>query len=230
MLSSDRYFDWRGKDVSRLEGFSDAAFAMTLTLLAVSSVVPRSFEQLFEIMKDFFAFTITFAVLIMIWVEHYLFFRRYGIRDGYTITLNSVLLLLVLFYVYPLKFMTTSLIKEFFGIGTGVGSGGADMTGLMVFYSAGYLAIFLIFTLLYLHAWRSRDSLDLGPAEQVLTRCGIRSALIHVAFGTTSILIALSLPAGFLRYSGMIYFLIGPVMFVHGMAMGRAVEKAWDGS
>lgn len=72
-------------------------------------------------MEDFFAFTLTFAVLIMIWVEHYLFFRRYGIRDGYAITLNSVLLLLVLFYVYPFKFLTTSLIREFFGIGSGVG-------------------------------------------------------------------------------------------------------------
>ena len=72
--------------------------------------------------------------------------------------------------------------------------------------------------------------MDLGPAEQVLTRCGIRSALIHVAFGTTSILIALLLPAGFLRYSGMIYFLIGPAMFVHGMAMGRAVEKTVRGA
>ena len=72
----DRYFDWRGKDVSRLEGFSDAAFALMLTLLAVSSVVPDSFDRLFRIMEDFFAFTLTFAILIMIWVEHYLFFRR----------------------------------------------------------------------------------------------------------------------------------------------------------
>ena len=57
----DRYFDWRGKDVSRLEGFSDAAFALMLTLLAVSSVVPDSFERLFTIMEDFFAFTLTFT-------------------------------------------------------------------------------------------------------------------------------------------------------------------------
>lgn len=104
------------------------------------------------------------------------------------------------------------------------------MTWLMVFYSAGYLAIFLIFALLYVHAWRQRGTLDLGPVERVLTRCGIRSALIHVAFGTTSILIVLLLPKGLQPLSGMIYFLIGPVMFVHGGAMGWAVEKAAHGT
>ena len=59
LLRIDRYFDWRGKDISRLEGFSDAAFALMLTLLVVSSVVPNSYEGLVESMADFPAFALT---------------------------------------------------------------------------------------------------------------------------------------------------------------------------
>ena len=64
LLRIDRYFDWRGKDISHLEGFSDAAFALMLTLLVVSSVVPNSYEGLVESMADFPAFALTFAVLV----------------------------------------------------------------------------------------------------------------------------------------------------------------------
>ncbi|NIV14887.1 MAG: DUF1211 domain-containing protein [Aliifodinibius sp.] len=39
----DQEFRWRGGDVSRMEGFSDAVFAFALTLLVVSLQVPNSF-------------------------------------------------------------------------------------------------------------------------------------------------------------------------------------------
>src|SRR6185295_14776646 len=104
---------WRGHEVSRLEGFSDTVFAFALTLLVVALEVPHSYDKLMELMKGFPAFACSFALLIWIWSEHNTFFRRYGLQDAWTITLNAVLLFLVLFYVYPLKFMFESMFSQF---------------------------------------------------------------------------------------------------------------------
>src|SRR5688572_33363051 len=88
----------RRHDISRLEAFSDAVFAFALTLLVVSLEVPKSFDELMNLMRGFPAFACCFAVLVGIWVEHNLFFRRYGLDDGYTVLLNSILLFVVMFY------------------------------------------------------------------------------------------------------------------------------------
>ena len=39
-------------------------------------------------------------------------FRRYGLHDGYTRFMNSLLLFVMLFYVYPLKFLFTLMIGQ----------------------------------------------------------------------------------------------------------------------
>src|SRR4026207_1732596 len=101
-------FRMRGQDVTRLEGFSDAVFGFALTLLVVSLEVPRSYDELMGIMSGFMPFACCFALLIWIGHEHNMFFRRYGLQDGVTVFLNGSLLFVVLFYVYPLKFMFDS--------------------------------------------------------------------------------------------------------------------------
>src|SRR4051812_255991 len=106
-------FRWRGRDVSRIEGFSDAVFGFALTLLVVSLEVPKTFDQLNETMRGFLSFAICFALLALVWHGHYKYFRRYGLSDPATMILNLVLLFLVVFYVYPLKFMWTITIDLF---------------------------------------------------------------------------------------------------------------------
>jgi hypothetical protein len=114
----------RGKVVSRIEGFSDAVFGFALTLLVVSLEVPEDYADLQRILIGFPAFAVTFAIVCWVWYEHYLLFRRYDLEDGLTAFLNCVLLFIVVFYAYPMKFMSTRLISgSLFGSEAGISSG-----------------------------------------------------------------------------------------------------------
>src|ERR1700709_1542937 len=95
-------FRFRGHEVRRIEAFSDAVFGFAVTLLIVSLEVPKSFEELLITMRGFFAFAISFIILVTIWNEQHRFFRRFGMDDGIILILNIALLFIVLFYVYPL--------------------------------------------------------------------------------------------------------------------------------
>ena len=185
-------FRWRGGEVLRIEGFSDAVFAFALTLLVVSLEVPKTFNELLITMRGFVAFAICFALLTFLWYEHYKFFRRYGLDDSFTITLNSILLFVVLFYVYPLKFVFTLVIGQLMGT-TPLHNAPEPLTTnaqaqlLMVVYGAGYLAVFLLFALLYHHALRKKEILRLTDIEIYDTKTSISGSLIHVSVASLSI-------------------------------------------
>jgi len=115
-------FSWRGQEVLRIEGFADAVFGFALTLLVVSLEVPNNFDELLSTMQGFFAFAISGWLLYSVWFDHYRFFRRYGLKDNLTIHLSAVLLFVVLFYVYPLKFLFTVVTDRILGFSTQVGS------------------------------------------------------------------------------------------------------------
>ncbi len=102
---------WRSHEPTRLETFSDAVFAFAVTLIIVSLEVPKSFDELFETMKGFLSFGVCFTVLFLIWNNQNIFFRRFGLVDAYTTTLNGFLLFVVLTYTYPLKFLFTLILS-----------------------------------------------------------------------------------------------------------------------
>ena len=89
-LFGENEFNWRGGEVSRLESLVDAVFAIAVTLLIVSRDVPKTFDEFLTVMWSFVGFAVTFSFLFMIWKEHYLFHRRFGLEDRTTIFLNSV--------------------------------------------------------------------------------------------------------------------------------------------
>ncbi|HCX74102.1 MAG TPA: hypothetical protein DHU93_00305, partial [Algoriphagus sp.] len=103
-------FQLRGLENTRIESLSDGVFAIAIGLLLLSSSPPENFEQLRDFIKDFIPFAGSISILMLIWYQHYLYFIRFGLRDSGTTAINTILLFLVLFYTYPLKFLIRLLV------------------------------------------------------------------------------------------------------------------------
>jgi len=222
-------FRHRGKDVSRIEGFSDAVFGFALTLLVVSLQTPETFEQMIDSMKDSLAFGVCFALLIHFWYRHFMFFRQYGLSDMPTMLINSALLFVLLMYVYPLRFMFSTVITMFTGIGPKRVSdnmmSNADVPTLFVVFGAGYAAIYILFGLLYIHAYRVRQRLALGEYERHDTVTNIWNNLACAGVGFLSIVLALTLNGAWVQIAGWCYATVGFVAGGIGYSRGRSRER-----
>ncbi|MEO8076564.1 MAG: TMEM175 family protein [Acidobacteriota bacterium] len=210
---------WRGHEVSRLEGFSDTVFAFALTLLVVALEVPHNYEKLMELMRGFPAFACSFALLIWIWSEHNTFFRRFGLQDAYTITLNAVLLFLVLFYVYPLKFMFDTMFSSFqHGSEGRIRLDAYQFGNTSAIYAAGFVAMFVVFALLYHHAYASREKLGLSALDAFEARAAVERQLVSVGVGLVSLFVATLAPLRLVGLAPMCFMLMWPAHWIHGSA------------
>jgi uncharacterized membrane protein len=217
------------REVSRVEGFSDAVFAFAITLLVVSLEVPRSFHELAEAMRGFLTFAVCFALLVQVWWRHYRFFRTYDLEDNYTITLNSLLLFVVLFYVYPLKFLWSIALAPIEGrhVGEEVITV-AQVPVLFEIYGAGCIAVFSILGLMHRHAYAKRAELGLTPEEALETRVRVYSNVGVASIGVVSIAIALvtaRVAPHLVGFAGFAYGLIGIVEWQIGAWHGRQQNK-----
>jgi uncharacterized membrane protein len=215
-FESKSQFRFRGHEVRRIEAFSDAVFAFAVTLLIVSLEVPKSFEELMVTMRGFFAFGVSFVLLMLIWYEQNIFFRRYGMDDLRTIILNCTLIFLVLFYVYPLKFLFTLLFSgQIYGHDqTPLVMRIADVPKLMVIYGSGYISIYFLFSFMYMHALKKRDELQLTSSEIFDTKTKIYKNAILIVIGLLSVMITLFLEPRRAGLAGFVYFLIGPAFSI----------------
>ena len=211
------------RDVTRIEAFSDAVFGFALTLLVVSLEVPRTFDDMMMNVRALPAFAASFAILLLIWQEHHNFFRRYGIHDGVTIWINGLLLFVVLFYVYPLKFMFDQFLGMFFRRGDTpykLMSFG-ELASASAIYGFGFLVLFVMFALLYARAYSKRAELDLSPIEVFDTKMFAGHHLVSAGVGLIALLIALYGPRQFVFVSPMAFGLMGPFHWLFGVSAGR---------
>jgi uncharacterized membrane protein len=192
-------------------------FAFAVTLLVVSLEVPKTIQELFSAMHGFLAFGVCFALLVNIWYEHRRFFRRYALEDPWVVFLNCALLFFVLFYVYPLKFLFTAMFDR-------SGMEASEARALYTIFSIGYTAVFTVFTLLYLHAWRIRTRLELTPLEAIRTRVSLFDHMGMVCIGLLSTVLARTLSDRHVGMTAYIYFGV-PIFFTIAHSIARRQER-----
>lgn len=237
-IGLNKEFRYRGEEPGRLENFSDAVFALAITLLLISTSPPTNFQQIQRFVIDLVPFFLCVLFIILIWHEHYVFYLRYGLRHGKIIVLNTLFLIIVLFYVYPLKFLTkliefgiayllddAALFQELQGM-----IHGEDMADLMIIYGLGATGVFFTLLLMYRYALQNAAELELNKIEIFDTQVKIRSNFIMGAVPLLSVSIAALFndywQAGMI--AGFAYFLYTPLMIIHGKITDRKRKELID--
>jgi hypothetical protein len=193
----DGDFRVRGKDISRVEGLSDAVFGFAITLLAISLEVPKTSAEVLHALRGVGSFAITFLMLF-----------------------SMALLFVLLLFIYPLKFITGVMYESLLArIGLGLPGfhrtipfPDRDVAPLFAAYGFGFATVFGVFSLMYRHAYSLRESLQLNDVEVFDTLEVIGSTtkvcFLGLALGVTY-LIAAALPA----YAGTVQN-VGAVLVV----------------
>ncbi|HST36144.1 MAG TPA: TMEM175 family protein [Allosphingosinicella sp.] len=170
---------------SRLDNFTDAAFAFGVTLLVIGgSEAPTSYAMLAEAVAGVPAFAIGFAAILMFWFAHVRWRRFRGEGDWLSSLLTVLLIFLVLVYIHPLQAMARSWATFMGGAGTPFDG---DVGDLFFVYGAGFVAMAATTAALFREAQRN-------PALSRVERRGVsgemRIWLILTLTGLVSIMLA----------------------------------------
>lgn len=218
----------RGVGMTRLETFTDAAFAFAVALLAISiDQVPRSYDELIEALKGAPAFIASFAVLILYWRAHQTWSDRFGLEDLGSMLLTIALIVVVMIYVYPLKILFGA---AFYFVSDGWFPSNFELETLHQFRvvltisGVGFFALSAIVSALNLHAWRQREALGMGPKEAFDTASESLAWFIVGLFGLVSIALAWTLPGSSLSLAGWIYCALIPF----GPLFDLVQKRTWN--
>jgi uncharacterized membrane protein len=191
-----------GLEFDRVAFFSDAIYAIALTLLAVGIGAPvirdtTSSGDLFHAVWDkhaeIFSFFLSFAVLGAFWVAHHRFFSWLAAADSRLRFINLVYLAFVAFLPFP-----TLVLGQY-----------ADNSFAVAFYAICVGAISALETVMFRHAFNAglfRTEMPLPVANY-----GTIASAIPVAF------FVLSVPVAFINpIAGMVVWALSiPAQMVH---------------
>lgn len=182
---------------SRLDNFTDAAFAFAVSLLVIGGAgAPATFEQLTGALGDIPAFAFGFAVVAMFWAGHVRWRRLRGDGDTLSALLTLLLVFLALIYIQPLRGMAAAVGLWFTGKGGGFGG---SISGLFAVYGTGFVAMALTMAALF---WDVLRKPRLTAEERIAARGERIIWLILAITGLASILVSMT-PYG--KWAAMLY-------------------------
>jgi uncharacterized membrane protein len=135
------------KETVRIEGFSDAVFAIAITLLVLDLHTPdenaiKNGAELLTFLKSewtsYLAFTLSFFSIFIMWVNHHKIFKQIYSRNTAIMFANGLILFLVSAVSYP-----TALLARFFD-GEASNIAVALYTGIFVLINISYNLLWLI--------------------------------------------------------------------------------------
>lgn len=135
-------------ETARLEAFSDAVFAIAITLLILEVRVPptsdrRLVAELIKLWPSYLAFLASFMTISVMWLNHHRMFTLIRKTDDGLIAFNILLLLGVTWIPFP-----TGLVAEHLKRSEGVASG--------VLYASSFTFIAIVFNLMWRYAVRHK--------------------------------------------------------------------------
>ena len=193
-LPVEEGFYMRGLETTRLDTLIDAAFAFVLSFLVISqNDMPTSFPELLEGIKIIPALAVSFMLLMMFWLEHRRWSRRYGIESNISVQLSITLVFVLLIYILPLRllfqgmfhFLSGGFLPQNFTLNTEFGA-----RGFFIFYSSGFLLMSLIVALMFRLAIKRRAKLLLTSFEYRETVNKYVNWLISAAFAVVSLFLS----------------------------------------
>ena len=239
-------FRYRGLNSSRLENLTDAIFGFAITLLVIASQVPTTYVELQVSMYGFLGFIFCIMLLLGLWNNHNNFFLHYGLQDQTIKVLNFLFLFVLLFYVYPLKYLFSYLGTAIYArIKLGMGDDSdalkmvmnevleADLSygqwvDIMIRFGMGLFLMYLFLFLMHLNAYRKKELLQLNNIELYLTRTFIQAYAILLGVCSLSMGIVLLFGGQSAPIAGSAYALIGILLPLHRRIRNKKMKKLFE--
>lgn len=190
-IKNNPEINYRGINASRIDNLTDTVLGIAITLLIFNLVNPNSFNDLMTFTKTLPAFLVSISFLILIWSEHFRFSRIYALTDTGLIILNTLLIALIIFYVYPLRFLTLFLTDVFFNTDLGLSIEGYQVPLLMIYYGAAVFSLYFLLFLFYVRAYKMKEELNLNNYEIYYTKAQKNKLIIMLAVPLLSILLTI---------------------------------------
>src|SRR5213595_2380301 len=101
------------RDTGRLVAFSDAVFAITVTLLVLEIRPPTDYSHLLHgllaLWPSYLAYALTFLFIGQVWVNHHVMFDHIRAADRVVLFLNTLLLMVVAFLPFATSVLAGAL-------------------------------------------------------------------------------------------------------------------------
>jgi uncharacterized membrane protein len=153
------------RDTGRLVTFSDAVFAITITLLVLEIKPPTDYANLLDglaaLWPSYLAYALTFLFIGQVWANHHVMFDHIRLADRFVLLVNTLLLMVVAF----LPFATSVLAGA---LRTGHGQRTA-----VVFYGLAFAAAALTFNAVWQYGSRNQllsEALDSAGGTAISRR------------------------------------------------------------